>query len=141
MSDTPEPNSISPTTIKGLQYARWAGRLMGVGLLITAVLILTGSTLDTLGTVKGSYFVLYGILLNLPFQRLKDSSWKLGFGALTLSSIGFVFLMIVSVMFAYMEMAELGERLGVPGLEGSLIFVALMQVPVVLFQRKPDLID
>ena len=114
---------------------------MGIGLLIAAVLILTGSTLDTLGTVKGSYFVLYGILLNLPFQRMKDSSWKLGFGALTLSSIGFVFLMIVSVMFAYMEMAELGERLGVPGLEGSLIFVALMQVPVVLFQRKPDLID
>ncbi len=114
---------------------------MAIGLLIAAILILTASTLDTLDTIKGGYFLVYGILLSLPFQRMRDSSWKLGFGAVTVASIGFVFLMIVSVMFAYMEMAEQGERLGVPGLEGSLIFIALMQVPVVLFQRKPDLID
>ena len=34
-----------------------------------------------------------------------------------------------------------GERLGVPGFEGTLIFLALLQVPVVLFQRKPDMLD
>ncbi len=141
MSDSPEASNISPSTIKGLQYARWAGRLMGIGLVVAAALILTSSTLDTLDTVKGSYFLIYGLLVNLPFQRIKDSGWKFAFGALTIASVGFVFLMIVSVMFAYMEMAEQGERLGVPGLEGSLIFLALMQVPVVLFQRKPDLLD
>lgn len=141
MNDSTETSSISPTTVKGLQYARWAGRLMGIGLAIAAVRLLTASTADTLDTIKGSYFIFYGILLCLPFQQMKDSGWKVGYGALTLASIGFVFLMIVSVMFAYMELAEQGERLGVPGLEGSLIFVALMQVPVVLFQRKPDLID
>jgi hypothetical protein len=49
--------------------------------------------------------------------------------------------MIASVMFGYMAAAERGERLGVPGFEGTLIFFALMQVPTVLFQRRPDLID
>ena len=49
--------------------------------------------------------------------------------------------MVVAVMFAYMEHAERGEKLGVPGLEGSLIFIALLQPPLVLFQRKPDLLD
>jgi len=49
--------------------------------------------------------------------------------------------MVVSVMFNYMAAADQGERLGVPGFEGTLIFLSLLQVPAVLFQRKPDLID
>jgi hypothetical protein len=49
--------------------------------------------------------------------------------------------MIASVMFGYMAAADQGERLGVPGFEGTLIFVALMQVPAILFQRRPDLLD
>jgi hypothetical protein len=49
--------------------------------------------------------------------------------------------MIAVVMFAYMAAADQGERLGVPGFEGTLIFLSLMQVPVVLFQRKPELLD
>ena len=45
------------------------------------------------------------------------------------------------LLFNYMAAADQGERLGVPGFEGTLIFLALLQVPAVLFQRKPDLID
>ena len=141
MSDPSDTNTISPATSRGLHYARWAGRLMGVGLLLAAALDLSAGELSTLDLIRDSYFLIYGLLLNLPFRQMRDRSWNWAFGALTLASVGFVFLMIVSVMFAYMEMAEQGERLGVPGLEGSLIFIALMQVPVLLFQRKPDLID
>lgn len=49
--------------------------------------------------------------------------------------------MVAVVMFAYMAAAGRGERLGVPGFERTLVFLALLQVPVVLFQRKPDLLD
>ena len=33
--------------------------------------------------------------------------------------------------------AERGERLGVPGFQGTLIFLALMQIPSILFRKKP----
>ena len=49
--------------------------------------------------------------------------------------------MVAVVIFDYIAAADRGERLGVPGLEGTLIFLALLQVPVVLFQHKPDLLD
>ena len=49
--------------------------------------------------------------------------------------------MIISVIFNYIEVAARGERLGVPGFEGTLIFLALLQVPAVLFQYRPDLLD
>ena len=56
-------------------------------------------------------------------------------------SIGFVFLMIVVVMFSYIASAERGERLGVPGFEGTLIFLCLLQAPTILFRKNPDLLD
>ena len=55
--------------------------------------------------------------------------------------IGFVFLMIVVVMFSYIAAAERGERLGVPGFEGTLIFLCLLQAPTILFRIHPDLLD
>ena len=90
---------------------------------------------------KAGYFVAYGLALVVPYARLEAKQWKLGFTSLAVLSALFVFLMVVHVMFAYMAAADRGEKLGVPGLEGTLIFVGLMQVPVVLFQRKPDLLD
>jgi hypothetical protein len=91
--------------------------------------------------IKVSYFIFYGIILNLPFQSMSEARWKWMYGLLLICSIAFVFLMVVSVMFNYMAAADQGERLGVPGFEGTLIFLSLLQVPAVLFQRKPDLID
>jgi hypothetical protein len=72
---------------------------------------------------------------------LNERLWTPACIALTALAAGFVFIMIVSVMFAYMALAEQGQKLGVPGLEGSLIFIALLQPPVVLFRRKPDLLN
>ena len=44
-------------------------------------------------------------------------------------------------MYQYIELAEMGERLGVPGLEGSLVFLSLLQPPTLLFERNPDFLD
>ena len=90
---------------------------------------------------KSVYFIVYGVVLSLPFSRMPDKSWRLSYGLLVGLSVFFVFVMIAVVMFAYMAAADRGERLGVPGFEGALIFFSLMQVPVVLFQRKPELLD
>jgi hypothetical protein len=125
---------------RGLRYARIAGHIMSVLLLALGVAALVKGQ-GSFETFKGAYFVLYGIVLSLPYGRLSDAAWKPCYVFLTILSAAFVFVMVAVVMFAYMAAAERGERLGVPGFEGTLIFLALLQVPVVLFQRKPDLLD
>ena len=141
MSSSENTKHLSKQTIDGLRYARWAGHFLGILLIGLAVKNLVSGSMDTFTAIQTVYFILYGLMLNIPFTKVSDASWKLVFGALVLVSVLFVFLMIATVMFAYMAAADRGERLGVPGFEGTLIFLALMQVPVVLFQRKPDMLD
>ena len=128
------------STLLGLRYGRIAGHVLTL-LLLTLGLsaLIKGSGIFE--AFKGVYFIAYGIVISLPFARLSDKSWRWGFGLLVGLSALFVFVMVVVVIFAYMASDARGERLGVPGFEGTLIFLALLQVPVVLFQRKPDMLD
>ncbi|MDQ8209336.1 hypothetical protein QEH52_17545 [Coraliomargarita sp. SDUM461003] len=125
---------------RGLCLARLAGYVMAV-----LLLVLGGAALSqgpgAFDSFKGAYFLVYAVVLCLPFQRMPAQTWPWAYGLLVALSALFVFVMIAVVMFAYMAAAERGERLGIPGFEGMLIFFALLQVPVVLFQRKPDLLD
>lgn len=133
-----EPKSHIPD---GVRYARWAGHALGLILICTAVVATIRGLEGFFESFRAGYFIIFGCLLNLSFTEISDKHWKWAYGLLVICSAAFVFIMVVSVMFNYMEAADRGERLGVPGLEGTLIFLALMQVPTVLFQRKPDLID
>ena len=128
------------STILGLRYGRIAGHVLTLLLLALGLsALIKGSGIFE--AFKGVYFITYSIVISLPFTRLSDKSWRWGFGLLVGLSVLFVFLMVVVVIFAYMASDARGERLGVPGFEGTLIFLALLQVPVVLFQRKPDMLD
>jgi len=135
---TDEPKHPVPD---GVRYARWAGHALGCILICAGIVSAIRGLEGTFDSIKASYWILYGVVLNLPFTRISDARWKLIYGLLVFCSVGFVFTMVVSVMYNYMEAADHGDRLGVPGLEGTLIFLALMQVPAVLFQRRPDLLD
>jgi hypothetical protein len=136
------PTSKSnPPVPDGVRYARWAGHALGIILICAAIVSVIRGLEGAFSIIRASYFILYGIILNLPFVQISNARWKWFYGLLVFCSIAFVFVMVVSVMFNYMDAADRGERLGVPGLEGSLIFLALMQVPAVLFKRRPDLID
>ena len=128
------------STALGLRYGRIAGHVLALLLFILGLSALFKGA-GVFETFKGVYFIAYGIILSLPFARLSDKSWRWGFGLLVGLSALFVFVMVVVVIFAYMASDARGERLGVPGFEGTLIFLALLQVPVVLFQRKPDMLD
>ena len=125
----------------GVRYARLTGRLLGLLLICMGVLSLVAGFDSSFDYFKAVYFVVYGSLLNLPFKGMAARLWKWSFALLIASSIAFVFVMIISVIFDYMAADARGERLGVPGFEGTLIFFALLQVPAVLFQRNPDLLD
>ena len=125
----------------GVQYARLAGRLLGILLICMGTLSFFDSFSGSFDCFKAVYFFAYGSLLNLSFERMTARTWKCLFGLLIVSSVAFVFVMVIAVIFDYMAADARGERLGVPGFEGTLIFFALLQVPAVLFQHKPDLLD
>ena len=127
-------------TARGLRYARTAGYFMAALLLLLGVLALINGQ-GTFDFFKGIYFIAYAFVLSLPFARMSDAVWRKCYGLLVGLSGLFVFVMVAAVIFAYMAADARGERLGVPGFEGTLIFFALLQVPVVLFQRKPDMLD
>lgn len=126
---------------QGIAIARNAGKLFGSVLLLSSFWTLLQGASGSFPLFRAGYSIVYGLLLCLPFAKFGKSLWKTSFAGLCVFSAGFVFVLIVAVMLAYMEMAERGERLGVPGLEGSLVFMALLQPPAVLFERYPDLFD
>lgn len=136
-----EATSRAQTIQKSLCYARLAGRILGLGLIIWAIFLFSNANLAGFGSFKATYCLLFGIILQIPFRVLQTKMWKASFIALTVLAAGFVFIMIISVMFDYMASAERGERLGVPGLEGTLIFLSLLQPPVILFRQNPDFLD
>ncbi|MGF1531315.1 MAG: hypothetical protein ACFCU4_08130 [Puniceicoccaceae bacterium] len=79
-----------------------------------------------------------GILIVLPYGRFGKGCWRRCFVLLILTAIGFGMLTVVSVVFAYLEAARAGGRLGLPAFEGTLLFVTFIQIPVVFFQRHPE---
>ena len=126
--------------VRGLRYGRTAGCAMAAILGVGGIsALLRGEGVFEL--FKGSYFIVYALTIILPYTRMTDRVWNRCFILLSGLSALFVFVMVAVVIFAYMAATDRGERLGVPGFEGTLIFLALLQVPVVLFQRKPDLLD
>ena len=137
-----KPSAKTPLE-RGLTYARWGGYLFSLLLLILAFNELRSITSESTAFTyfKLCYYSLLALWVQLPYQKLSGRAWRIGYGALVLLSIGFVFLMIVVVMFSYIAAAERGERLGVPGFEGTLIFLCLLQAPTILFRKHPDLLD
>lgn len=135
--------SPNPILARGLKYAQWGGYLFSFLLLILTVLQWQQLSVDASAYAyfKLVYFLLLALITRLPVAVLSSLVWKLCFAATVLLSIGFVFIMIVDVMYAYMAAAERGERLGVPGFQGTLIFLCLLQIPTLLFVRNPDLLE
>ncbi len=134
----------SRETQNGLRYARWAGMLLGLFLIGYGPYLYqqAGSAAGLAHLLRALFYMAYGILLLLPLNRIpSDRAWTAVFAGFVMMTVALVFVLIVSVIFDYMAAAERDERLGVPGKEGTIIFFGLMQIPVHLFLRKPDLID
>ena len=134
----------APETLAGLRYARWAGIVVGLVLVGYGpyTVFQAATAAGPAHFLRAAAYVLFGAWILYPWHRARSSrvfGW--GFGILCGLAVIFVFLMIVSVIFDYMAAAQRDERLGVPGFEGTLIFFSLMQIPVQLFLRRPDLME
>jgi hypothetical protein len=136
-------NQLTPTPKVhiGLLIARGAGYAFGIFLLVWGILELSGGKLTgSFAPVYAFWKIVYGALLLFPYHLLHNNSrlWFTAFLAFVAATVLFVFLTVAAVIFAYIAATEAGEKLGVPGFQGTLIFVFLLQIPVLLFHRRPD---
>lgn len=94
--------------------------------------------------LRGAVECLLAILLIAPFQKISPQAnawWWRSFAVLLLVSVSFVFLRVIGVLFEARALALEDERLGIPAWSGTLIFLVLIQLPVILFLRYPDELD
>lgn len=132
--------------MRGIGYARAAG--VGLGLFYLGWAPATvmrwaghGPSSDWV-IFQAVFFATYGILLAMPWSRIKGAKlWKYCFGTLTALSFCFTFVMVIDVLFLHSFAAEMGTKPPPPAFPGLQIFFGLMQVPTVLFLRKPELLD
>ena len=134
-------NTEQPTQREVPAGVRWA-RMFGVA--AGGAMIIQAIAAAVYGSINGFdiYFAFYGLILMLPYGSIKEKQWFYrAFGLLIASSVIFVFCLMFHFLFYAWDMHALGSKPRIPGLQGTLVFLSLMQVPAVLFQRRPELLD
>jgi len=139
------PESVPPQRLAGLRYARAAGIAIGLFLIAWSpfnALRWQGQGPQTLIQFEFLFFIAYGLLLAMPWSRLKtERTFRLTFGVLIAFSVAFAFVMVVDLMFQAVLASANGGKPAPPAFQGIIVFCALLQVPTVLFMRRPQLLD
>lgn len=144
-------------------------RALGVGVGIFLLLWGPFSLVRWLGVgpiwskIEAGFDVFFGLLLILPYARVRsDKLWRRLLAVLAVSSLLFVFVLVFDVLYVanlfvenanpaappaeaekslYVYTDDTGPRLPFPVLNCALVFLALMQAPVVYFSRHPERMD
>jgi hypothetical protein len=113
--------------------------------------------------IEAAFDVFFGLLLLLPYARVRSARlWRRLLGLLVVTSLLFVFVLVFDVLYVanlfvenanpaappaeaekslYVYTDDSGPRLPFPVLNCALVFLALMQAPVVYFSRHPERMD
>jgi len=113
--------------------------------------------------LESVFDIFYGLLLVLPYARIQSERvFRKLMITLLVSSILFIFVLVFDVLYVanlYVENAEptaapataekslyvydddTGPKLPLPVLNCALVFLTLLQVPVVFFSRYPEKMD
>jgi len=87
------------------------------------------------------FFAFAGLLL-VPLHQIGDERrWRRWFAVLCFAALIFAFAMISEVMAKNYIAAAQKLKARIPVFQAILLFVALGQIPVALFSRKPELLD
>lgn len=115
-------------------------------------------------TFEAGFLIAYGLLLALPYSRVRSEQvWRRMLIVLVAASVVFVFVLVFDVLYVaklYVDNADPaavlsataptalygnaddhGPHIPMPALNCALVFLALMQAPVVYFLRHPERMD
>lgn len=130
---------------KGIAYARRAGVACGLFLLIWTPLNAIrwdGQGPNWLLVWETFLYTLLAIWMLLPWKKIEPLPlWKPCFILLCALAALFGFTLVIDLMFQYMHAAEFGQKPAPPAFQSLMAFIVLMQPPVVLFQKRPTLLD
>ena len=126
---------------KGLKITRLSGFFLAFGLSIYAIIYYQrghAAANDSTRLAIIIIWLLFSIGCILPWKKFSKKIWVKLYVIFILIAIAFVFSFVVKILFDYIAADSVGERLSVPGLEGTVIFLGLLQIPAVLFSKNPD---
>jgi hypothetical protein len=144
LSASRAPRPIPVERLQGLAYGRAAGLAVGCFLILwgpLSALRWEGHQPHGLLMAQGLFFTTFGLLLVLPWNRLPLCWWKPLFYLLCFFAAAFAFIQVIDLLFQYMVAAEFRRRPAPPAFQGIQLFLALLQPPVILFNRNPRLLD
>jgi hypothetical protein len=143
MTNHPEIELPSPTAAARLaSYVRLAAWPIALGLLVWAWRRFVGVEAHPypwLTQLTLGYVALYALWMLVPWVKIRRGLvWRIGMIGMAALSFLFVFLLIGNIMVDAVQAGAAGKKLGVPGLEGTLLFLCLSQLPAMLFERHPE---
>ena len=144
MSYAPFKSSLLPSIPVGVKYARRAGFCLGLLLIAFAVREIFRSIgpSDFWRWLTAILLCGFATIQLTPWNRIHNEKvWKRCYLVFCAITVAFVFLMVIKTITDYRLYYAVHKKMTIPGFQGLLIFLALMQIPAVLFERKPDLLD
>ena len=147
------------STLRGIRYARWASLLFASVIFFLAIVQLCDGF--NLGFVhlpprwksadvsfplalQGEcvFFIFYALLIALPWEKIQsDKYWNKLFALLCIASLIFAFAMISEVMAKNYIATAAKTKARIPVFQAILLFGSLGQIPILLFVRRPELLD
>ncbi len=137
----PESAEYAKMLSRAIRWGAWIAILL-IGLWLWEKLLYLGEhRFPWLVWVDVAYAITYGIWMVFPWVKQSPPVWKFGMTGYLVMSFFFVFLLIGNIMVDASAAGAAGERLGVPGMEGAIMFLCLAQIPGILFERHPEMMN
>ncbi len=137
--------TVPPETLSGVRYARIAGFAFGAFMVVWGVFGMgrwEGHGYHVAVVAQAAFFVAFGALLLLPWRRLGGTQyWKPLFALVSVMCVIYGFVMVCEVMALNYIADGMHMKAKPPVLQGIQLFIALGQIPTLLFFRKPELLD
>lgn len=138
-----EAATVPAERLRRMRALRWLALPVAALLVVGAAVALVRPPFDPAWFFRGRAIleILLAAMLLLPFGRWGGAGrpgWGRWFALLLVLAVLFVFLRVIGVLFEARAVEAAGGELGLPAWSGTLIFLVLAQIPVILFLRFPD---
>lgn len=124
------------------KYLRAIGKGVGIFLIVWSFFIpaRTEFAHPTLSLLQAGFYAIYGLLLLVPEHKFSAPNWKRFLIVFSLFTLVFVFIQVFDTLFQNYLAHQVHSKAFPPILQSILVFFTLLQMPTILFRKKPNLL-